>query len=131
MQLPFCFWPEETNTSKQKQYSKQCSVITFNCESENMFITFCKKKRSSFLCPLFHRPSSLISVRLFTHGHHSPTEYLLTANQSSCWSMSCMLWCLRLYAIAAAPTLPSSSGQCQRRKGNDSVSGKERVPWMS
>lgn len=84
------------------------------------------KKQSSSLSPSFHRPSSLISVRLFTRGHRSPTEYLLIASLSSCWSMSCMLWCLRLYAIAAALTLPSSSGQCQRRKANDPVSGRER-----
>lgn len=69
---------------------------------------------------LWHRPSSLISVRLFTLGHHSPTEYLLTARMSSCWSTSSMLWCLSFCATAALPGLPSSyQGPLLKKRVND------------
>uniref|UniRef100_A0A3Q0R6M4 Transmembrane 6 superfamily member 1 n=1 Tax=Amphilophus citrinellus TaxID=61819 RepID=A0A3Q0R6M4_AMPCI len=49
-------------------------------------------------------------------------------NLSSCWSMCCTLWCLRLCATAAAHNLPSSSRQHQRRKVNDRVSQIPRMP---
>lgn len=70
---------------------------------------------------LFHISlSSLTLVRLFTRGHHSPTEYLLTASLFFCWSMFCMQWCLKFCAIAATHSQPSSSGQQQKRRPNDS-----------
>lgn len=80
------------------------------------------------LCASCHRPSSLILVRLFTHGRRSPTECLLIASVSSCWSMSCTLWCLRLCATAATRSLPSSSGQQQIRRLSDRVPGMSRMP---
>lgn len=97
--------------------SSQCEYT--NCEDINCHCLFFFFHFSLSASP--HRPSSLISVRLFTHGRHSPTECLLTASLSSCWSMSCTLWCLRLCATAATHSLPSSSGQLQIRRLNDRV----------
>lgn len=69
------------------------------------------------------RPSFLISAALYTHGRHSLIEFLLPTNLCFCWLISCMLWCLRLFATAALPGRPSSSRACQTRKMHECYRG--------
>lgn len=113
-------WTKTLQNNNKNPCTKHHSVFISKWYKTTMFCLYESFHHCHFPFPAsLHRPSSLISVRLSTHGRRSPTECLLTASLSSCWSTSCTLWCPRLCATAAANGLPSSSGQRQRRRLND------------